>query len=87
MVRRFTKERLFKKGAYLNWPCIFRFVSVTILLWFCVAFSPAQQSQDQVTLPSISGLFVKSVPGAPFSGKVEIVSRQKVPDGSVYVLK
>jgi TonB family protein len=87
MVRRFTKERFFKKGSYLNWPCIFRFASVTTMLWFCVAFSSGQQSQDQVTLPSISGLFVKSVPGAPFSGKVEIVSRQKLPDGSVYVLK
>jgi hypothetical protein len=86
MVRRFTEERFFKKGSYLNWTRIFRFAPVTIMLWFCVAFSSAQQSQDQVTVPSISGVFVKSVPGAPFSGKVEIVSRQKLPDGSVYVL-
>ena len=78
MVRRFIGGLFCKTAFCLN---------ITIMLWFCVALSSGQQNHDQVTVPRVSGLFVKSVPGAPFSGKVEIVSRQKLPDGSVYVLK
>lgn len=87
MVRRFIEE-LFRKTAFcLNRAPVFYFAPVMSMLWFGVAFSHGQQNHDEATVPRVSGLFVKSVPGAPFSGKVEIVSRQKLPDGSVYVLK
>ena len=33
----------------------------------------------------IPGIFVTPVPGAPFSGTVEILSKQILPDGSTYV--
>jgi hypothetical protein len=45
------------------------------------------KSGKQVTVPRVYGVFLPPVPGAPFSGTVEIVSRQKLPDGSVFVLK
>ena len=32
----------------------------------------------------IPGVFITPVPGAPFSGTVEILSKQSMPDGSVY---
>ena len=41
----------------------------------------------QLTVPRIYGVFLNPIPGVPFSGMVEIVSRQKLPDGSIYVLK
>jgi len=33
----------------------------------------------------IPGVFVTPIPGAPFSGTVEILSKESLPDGSVYV--
>ena len=33
----------------------------------------------------IPGVFVTPVPGAPFSGTVEILSKEPLPDGSVYI--
>jgi TonB family protein len=41
----------------------------------------------QVTVPSIPGPFVSPVPNAPFSGTLQIVSKQRLPDGTVYELK
>ena len=47
---------------------------------------PASSNQ-QATVPRIAGVFIDPIPDAPFSGTVEIISRQKLADGSVYVLK
>ena len=48
--------------------------------------SPALHPPDYAGVRTfIPGVFVTPVPGAPFSGTVEIVSRQSMPDGSVYV--
>jgi TonB family protein len=65
------------------------------LLLFCLApsISSSQDatstasSDQQATIPRIAGVFVYPVPDAPFSATVEINSRQKLADGSVYVLK
>ncbi|HTZ60371.1 MAG TPA: energy transducer TonB [Acidobacteriaceae bacterium] len=65
------------------------------LLFFCLvpSISHSQEaaatspSTQQATVPRISGVFIAPVPNAPFSGKVEVVSRQKLADGSIYVLK
>ncbi len=85
LVRRFL---LFCKTAlYLNRASVFYFGLITILLWFCLPVSSGQESPQQPTVPKIPGVFVKSVPGAPFSATVEFVSRQKLPDGSVFILK
>ena len=46
--------------------------------------APSNQLNQVIT---IQGVYVKPVSGAPFSGTVEIVSRQKLPDGSIDVLK
>jgi TonB family protein len=84
-VRRFV---LFCKTArYLNRASVFYFGLITILLWLRVPVCSGQENSQQLTVPRIAGLFVNPVPGAPFSGTVEFVSRQKLPDGSVYVLK
>ena len=65
------------------------------LLLFCLApsisssqeaASPAS-SEQPATVPRVAGVFVYPVPNAPFSGTVEIISKQKLADGSVYVLK
>lgn len=65
------------------------------LLLFCLApsiscsqeaTSPASSDQ-QATVPRVAGVFVYPVPNVPFSGTVEIVSKQKLADASVYVLK
>lgn len=62
------------------------------LLLFCLApsISSGQEatstasSDQQATIPRIAGVFVYPVPDAPFSATVEINSRQKLADGSVY---
>jgi hypothetical protein len=87
LVRRFAEKRFRKTALYLNRASVFYFALVTILLWFCLPVSSGQENPNLLTVPRISGVFVKSVPGAPFSGTVEIVSRQKLPDGSVFMLK
>jgi TonB family protein len=85
LVRRFVSFR--KTALYLNRASVFYFGLVTILLWFCPPVSSGQENPRQLTVPRISGVFVKPVPGAPFSATVEVVSRQKLPDGSVFMLK
>jgi hypothetical protein len=51
----------------------------------------AQQSSDvhppdyRGVQTHIPGVWVTPVPGAPFSGTVEILSKEKLPDGSTYV--
>jgi TonB family protein len=82
-VRRFF---LFRKPA-LNRASVSYFGLVTILLWFCTPVSSAQENPRQLTVPRISGVYIKPVPGAPFSATVEVVSRQKLSDGSVFMLK
>jgi hypothetical protein len=58
-------------------------------LWCCFAVSlcPGQDDPNQITVPTIQGVFVPPAPGAPFSATVEIVSRQKLSNGSVFTLK
>ena len=65
------------------------FCLIITLLWFCFAASlcPGQEDPNQITVPRIPGVFVPPVPGAPFSATVEMVSRQKLSDGSVFILK
>lgn len=47
--------------------------------------SPAPHPPDYAGVRIfIPGVFVTPVPGAPFSGTVEILSKQSMPDGSVY---
>jgi TonB family protein len=77
---------LFRKTA-LNRVSVFYFGLITTLLWFCTPVSSAQENPRQLTVPRISGVYIKPVPGAPFSATVEVVSRQKLSDGSVFVLK
>jgi TonB family protein len=64
---------------------VFCFGLITILLLLPV--SSSQETSQQLTVPRMAGVFVPPVPGAPFSATVEFVTRQKLPDGSVYVLK
>jgi TonB family protein len=58
--------------------------------WLTVTCSLGQQSQDlprnELIVPSVNGVFIDPVPGAPFSATVEAVSEQKLSDGSVNVL-
>ncbi len=60
---------------------------ITILLWFFIPVSPGQENANKPTIPTINGVFVKPVPGAPFSGTVQVVSRQTLADGSVFGLR
>jgi TonB family protein len=76
-----------KTALCLDRASVFYFELITILLWLCLPVSSGQENSQQLTVPRMAGVFVKPVPGAPFSGTVEFVSRQKLPDGSVYVLK
>jgi TonB family protein len=85
LVRRFFLSC--KTVLSLNRASVLYFGLVTILLWFCPPVSSAQENPRQLTVPRISGVFIKPVPGAPFSATVEVVSRQKLPDGSVFMLK
>jgi TonB family protein len=70
-----------------------RFFMPVLCICICAVSSRGQEaapkdtSDKQVTVPTVKGVFIKSIPGAPFSGTVEIVSRQKLPDGSVFTLK
>jgi TonB family protein len=82
-----TEVSLVQRFVSLNWASVLNFGLVSILLWFCLPVSSGQENPHQLTVPRISGVFVKPVPGAPFSATVEVVSRQKLPDGSVFVLK
>lgn len=61
---------------------------------FCVLIAGGLQSQESPTLHPpdylgvrifIPGVFVTPVPGAPFSGTVEILSKQAMPDGTTYI--
>ena len=94
--RRFSE--LFHADFLTEVSLVLRFVSlkraslsfvglIILLLWFCLPVSFGQENRAQLTVPRISGVFVKPVPGVPFSATVEVVSRQKLPDGSVFVLK
>jgi TonB family protein len=73
----------------------FPFGRMFALVLFCLVSSNAYSQNvattppppQQATVPHISGVFIPPVPNAPFSGKVEITSRQKLADGSVYVLR
>jgi hypothetical protein len=63
-----------------------------MLLFLVLAMTGLHAQQSTVTHPPdyrgvrtyIPGVFVTPVPGAPFSGTVEILSKQSMPDGSVY---
>jgi TonB family protein len=86
-VRRFF-EKLFRSlEPYLDRTRVFCFGLVALLVCLGVAVCSGQESSNQLTVHRISGVYIKPVPGAPFSGMVEIVTRQKLPDGSVSVLK
>ncbi len=62
------------------------------LLFFLLRWNALQAQQSTVLHPPdypgvktiIPGVFVTPVPGAPFSGTVEILSKQSMPDGTVY---
>jgi hypothetical protein len=63
-----------------------------LLFWLLVVVrSPAQEAPDAHppdypgVRKHIPGVFVTPVHGAPFSGSVEIVSKQNLPGGSIYV--
>ena len=69
-----------------------RLRAAVVLLWLLqmtgvqAQQSPALHPPDYPGVRTfIPGVFVTPVPGAPFSGTVEIVSRQSMPDGSLYV--
>jgi TonB family protein len=79
-----TEVSLVLRFVHLNRASVFYFGLITILLWFCL---PVSFGQEKLTVPRISGVFVKPVPGVPFSATVEVVSRQKLSDGSVFTLK
>jgi TonB family protein len=87
VLRLFVEKRFRNTAPYLTRVSVFSFGLATLLLWVCPPVSSGQESSNQLTVPRIQGVFVRSVPGAPFSGTVEIVSRQKLPDGSVFTLK
>jgi TonB family protein len=59
----------------------------TLLVCCYTKVSFSQEIPREPILPRVAGIFVKPVSGAPFSATVEFVSRQKLPDGSVFVLK
>jgi hypothetical protein len=51
----------------------------------CAQESPSPHPPDYPGVKThIPGVFVTPIPGAPFSGTVEILSKQSMPDGSVY---
>jgi TonB family protein len=64
-----------------------RNICVAFLLGCSATVSWSQEIPQQPILPHVNGIFVAPVPGAPFSATVEFVSQQKLPDGSVIVLK
>lgn len=78
----FRKTRFCFKRARLSY-----LILVTTLLWPGLSVCQGQGDPNQLSVPVISGVFVTPVPGAPFSGTVEIVSHQKLPNGSVFTLK
>jgi len=49
--------------------------------------SNSGNAPDQITVPNVNGIFVSSVPNAPFSATVEIVSRQTLGDGTINTLR
>lgn len=65
---------------------------LAVVLLTTFLFYAAAAQQDAYTVPPdypgvrvfIPGIFVPPVPGAPFSGTVEILSNQKLPNGSTY---
>lgn len=69
------------------------FINSLVCLYLFAAPSAGQEtagndtSDKQLSVPRIHGVFLKPVAGVPFSGTVEIVSKQTLPDGSTYVLK
>jgi TonB family protein len=69
------------------------FVNFLLCLYLFATSSAGQEtagndtSDKQLSVPRIRGVFLKPIASAPFSGTVEIVSKQKLPDGSTYVLK
>lgn len=87
MVRRFV-EKLFRSlGRCLHRANVFCFGLVALLVCSGLTFCSGQDRSNQLTVHRIAGVFIKPVPGAPFSGMVEIVTREKLPDGSVSILK
>jgi len=66
---------------------------LTVLACFCLASSLATSQEQSLQHPPdypgvrthIPGVFITPTAGAPFSGVVEIVSKELLPDGSVYV--
>src|SRR5271155_1226626 len=55
----------------------------------CLGQQPAPGSlpKNDLIVPNVVGVFIAPVTNAPFSGTVEIYSEQKLPDGSVNLLK
>ena len=66
---------------------IFLFPALTLLT--CLSQQPATGNlpKNDLIVPNVNGVFVAPVTNAPFSATVEIYSEQKLPDGSVNLLK
>ncbi|HEX9110246.1 MAG TPA: hypothetical protein VF845_02115 [Terriglobales bacterium] len=74
-------SKLLLKAALLFFVLI-NFVPINGL---CAQESPTPHPPDYPGVKTyIPGVFVTPVAGAPFSGTVEILSKQSMPDGSVY---
>jgi hypothetical protein len=71
-------------------PCLRTFFGVVLLT--VLLFSGVVAQEDTYTVPPdypgvqifIPGIFVPPIPNAPFSGTVEILSKQSLPNGSTY---
>ena len=65
------------------------FLLTALAVLTCLGQQPAATNlpKNDLIVPNVGGVFVAPVTNAPFSGTVEIFSEQKLPDGSVNLLK
>lgn len=65
------------------------FLFQVLAVFACLGQQPAASNlpKNDLIVPNVNGIFVAPVPNAPFSGMLEILSEQKLSDGSVNILK
>jgi TonB family protein len=85
LVRRFIRH--FRALLSLDRAGLISLGLIAFLLGSWAPGAAAQEDPSQPIVPRMAGIFVKPVAGAPFSATVEFVSRQKLPDGSVFTFK
>jgi len=66
---------------------VFLLPALAVLTCFGQQPATGNLPKNDLIVPNVGGVFIAPVTNAPFSGTVEIYSEQKLPDGSVNLLK